>query len=57
MALIVTVCALFVASQFEVISTFPNQRFGKVCWQNMRIILHVLSLFVVVPFYVSLYWL
>ena len=25
-------CALFVTSQFEVISMFPNQRFGEVCW-------------------------
>jgi len=24
-------CALFVTSQFDVISTFPNQRFGEVC--------------------------
>jgi len=24
-------CALFVTSQFDVISMFPNQRFGEVC--------------------------
>jgi len=24
-------CALFVTSQFDVISTVPNQRFGEVC--------------------------
>jgi len=24
-------CALFVTSQFDVICTFPNQRFGEVC--------------------------
>ena len=27
-------CALFVTSQFDVMSMFPNQRFGEVCWQN-----------------------
>ena len=25
---------LFVTSQFDVISMFPNQRFGEVCWHN-----------------------
>jgi len=25
---------LFVTSQFNVISMFPNQRFGEVCWHN-----------------------
>jgi len=24
-------CALFVTSQFDVVSMFPNQRFGEVC--------------------------
>jgi len=24
-------CALFVMSQFDVMSMFPNQRFGEVC--------------------------
>jgi len=24
-------CSLFVTSQFDVISMFPNQRFGEVC--------------------------
>jgi len=28
----------------NVIFTFANQRFGKVCWHNMHIILHALSL-------------
>jgi len=28
-------CALSVTSQFDVISMFPNQRFGEVCWHNM----------------------
>jgi len=27
-------CSLFVTSQFDVISMFPNQRFGEVCWRN-----------------------
>ena len=27
-------CALFVTSQFDVISMFPNQRFSEVCWHN-----------------------
>ena len=31
--------ALFVMSQFDVIFMFPNQRFGEVCWHNMRILL------------------
>jgi len=44
-------CALFVTSQFDVISMFPNQRFGDVCWHNMHIFLHPLPLF-----YVSLRW-
>jgi len=30
---------------------FPNERFDEVCWRNMRIRLHALSLF-----YVSLHW-
>jgi len=40
-------CALFVTSQFDVIFMFPNQRFGQVCWHNMHIVLHALSLFYV----------
>jgi len=40
-------CALFVTSQFDVIFMFPNQRFGQVCWHNMHILLHALSLFYV----------
>ena len=43
--------ALFVTSQFDVISMFPNQRFGEVCWHSMHIFLHPLSLF-----YMSLHW-
>jgi len=35
------------ASQFDVMFMFPNQRFGDVCWHNMHIILHALSLFYV----------
>ena len=27
-------CTLFVTSQFDVMSMFPNQRFGEVCWHN-----------------------
>jgi len=38
-------------SQFDVIFMFPTQRFGEVCWHNLHIFLHKLSLF-----YVSLHW-
>jgi len=38
-------CALFVTSQFDVILMFPKQRFGEVCWHNMHIFLHPLTLF------------
>ena len=44
-------CALFMTSQFDVISMFPNQCFGEVCWHSMHIFLQPLSLF-----YVSLHW-
>jgi len=44
-------CAFLVTSQFDVISVFPNQRFGEVCWHNRHILLHALPLF-----YVSLHW-
>jgi len=37
---IVTGYTLFVTSQYDVIFTFANQRFGEVCWHNMHIILH-----------------
>jgi len=37
-------CALFVTSQFDVISIFPKQRFGEVCWHNMYTFLHPLPL-------------
>ena len=45
---IVTGYTLFVTSQYDLIFTFPNQRLGEVCWHNMQIILHALSLLVVV---------
>jgi len=28
---------LFVMSQYDIIFTFANQRFGEVCWHNMHI--------------------
>jgi len=31
MVVICICCALFVTSQFDVMSMFPNQRFGEVC--------------------------
>jgi len=37
--LVVVICiwwALFVTSEFEVITIFPNQRFGEVCWHKMH---------------------
>jgi len=43
--------ALFVTSQYDVISMFPNHRFGEVCWHNMHVFLHPFPLF-----YVSLQW-
>ena len=45
MAVIVTGCALFVTSRFEVIFKFPAQSFGDVFWHNMHILPHALSLF------------
>jgi len=39
---------LFVMPQYEVIFTFTNQRFGKICLCNMHAILHALSLLVVI---------
>ena len=48
MVVIVTGYTLVVTSQYDVIFTFANQRFGEVCWCNLHIILHVLSLLVVV---------
>ena len=44
MVVICTWCALFVTSQFDVIFTFPNQRFGEVCWNNRHILLHALPI-------------
>jgi len=37
MVVIVTECTLFLTSQYDVIFTFPNQRFGEVCWHNIHI--------------------
>ena len=37
MVVIATGYALFVTSQYDVIFTFANQRFGEVCWHNMHI--------------------
>jgi len=37
MVIIVTEYTLFVTSKYDVIFTFANQRFGGVCWRNMRI--------------------
>ena len=37
MVVIVTGYTMFVTSQYDVISTFANQRFGKVCWHNTHI--------------------
>jgi len=51
MMVICICCALFVTSQFDVIFTFPNQRFSEVCWHNVHILLHALPLF-----YVSMHW-
>jgi len=36
MVVIVTLYALFVTSQYDVIYTFANQRFGEVCWHSMQ---------------------
>ena len=47
MAVIATVYKLFVTSQYDVIFTFANQSFGKVCSHSMHTILHTLSLLVV----------
>jgi len=38
----------FVRSQYDIIFTFANQRFGEVCWHKLDIILHALSLLVFV---------
>jgi len=45
---ILTGYTLFVTSQYDVMFTFANQRFGEVCWHNLHIVLHALSLLVVV---------
>ena len=44
MVVMVTGYTLFVTSQYDVIFTFANQCFGEVCWHNIHIILHALSL-------------
>jgi len=43
-------CLLFVTKQLDSIFMFPNQHYDVVCWHNMHILLHILSLF-----YVSLH--
>jgi len=45
MVVICILCALFLTSQFDVISMFPNQRLNDVCWHNMLIFLHPLPYF------------
>ena len=47
MVVIVAGYTLFVTSQYDIIFTCADQRFGEVCWHNMRIVLHALSLLVV----------
>jgi len=37
MVVIVTRFTMFVTSQYDIIFTFVNQRFGEVCWQNVHI--------------------
>jgi len=37
MVVSVTRFTMFVTSQYDVISTFANQRFGEVCWQNVHV--------------------
>ena len=37
MVVIVTGYTLFVTSQYDVIFTFANQRFGEICWHNMHV--------------------
>ena len=34
---------LFVTSQFDIISMFPNQRFGQVCWHKQCIFFYIHS--------------
>ena len=50
MVVIVTGYMPFLTSQYDVIFPFANHRFAEVCWRNMHIILHALSLLVVVQF-------
>jgi len=50
MVVVVTGYSPFVTSKYDVIFTFANQCFGYVCWHNMHIILHALSLLVVVQY-------
>jgi len=47
MVVIVTGYTLFVTSLHEVIFALVNQRFSEVCWCNLQIFLHALSLLVV----------
>ena len=48
MVVMVTRYTLFATSWYDVIFAFVYQRFGEVCWRNLHIILHALSLVVVV---------
>jgi len=48
MVVIATGYVLFVMSQYDIIFTFPNQRFDEVNWHTMHIVLHALALFIVV---------
>jgi len=34
---LVTGYAMFVTSQYDVMFTFANKRFGEVCWHNMHV--------------------
>jgi len=47
-AVIVTGYTLFVTSQYDDIFAFSKPAFGEVCWYNMHIMLHALSLLVVI---------
>jgi len=44
MVVIVTGYTLFLTWRYDVVFTLENQRFGKVSWLNMHIILHASTL-------------
>jgi len=48
MVVIVSGHTVFVTSQYDVIFTFANQRFGEAYFHNIRIILHALPFLAVV---------